>query len=390
MNKDDLLKLIEEDDLGLLVVKPKSSNVITADERLVASFCGINNFVKENNREPDPANGVQEHQLAMRLKSIRDDEKKSKSLLDFDELNLLNLKKKEIKTVSDIFGDDDFGLLDASDDLFKLKHVSKYQEKEKADFIAHRKRCKDFDKFEDAFKQCQADLASGNRRLIKFTSDKQVIADAMFVVSGILLYVEKIGETKIDKYGKVDGRIRCIFENGTESGMLLRSLVKRLYENGQAVSETTESTNKKFFENFNAIDSSDKQTGYIYILKSLSKNPRIQDLEYLYKIGFSNTPVEDRIKNASEEPTYLMAPVAIVSTFECYNFNPQKLEQLLHNFFGSACLNIDIFDKNNQRHMPREWFIAPIDVIEQTVRLIISGGIVNYKYDVGEREIVYR
>ena len=52
MDKDDLLKLIEDDDLGLLNVKPKQSAVATADERLIASFTQINQFVSENGREP--------------------------------------------------------------------------------------------------------------------------------------------------------------------------------------------------------------------------------------------------------------------------------------------------------------------------------------------------
>ena len=30
---------------------------------------------------------------------------------------------------------------------------------------------------------------------------------------------------------------------------------------------------------------------------------------------------------------------------------------------------------------PQEWFIAPIDVIEQAIELIISGEVVNYSYD---------
>lgn len=134
----------------------------------------------------------------------------------------------------------------------------------------------------------------------------------------------------------------------------------------------------------------DPKTGCIYIVKSLSRDERIQSIGNLYKIGFSSVPVEERIKDASDEPTYLMAPVSIVSTFECYNFNPRKLEQLLHNFFGSSCLNLDIFDAKNQRHSPREWFIVPLPIIEKAVELIIDGGIVNYKYDAKQEKIVLK
>jgi len=256
--------------------------------------------------------------------------------------------------------------------------------------IAHRKACKDFDKYESLFTECQNDLSNGKRKLIRFESDKQIKEKTFFVINGILLFIDEIGETHIDKYGKVDGRQRCIFENGTESEMLLRSLVKRLYENGHAVSERIGSAEDALLKNFNIISNGDKYTGYIYVLKSLSENPKIRPLENLYKIGFSTTPIEERIKNATNDPTYLMAPVKIITSFECYNFDPQKLEQLLHNFFGSACLNIDLYDQKNKRYIPREWFVAPLEVIENTVRLIINGGIVNFKYNPEKQEIILR
>ncbi len=43
MDKQDLLKLIEDDDLGLLNIKPKQA-VTTTDERLLSSFQEINNL----------------------------------------------------------------------------------------------------------------------------------------------------------------------------------------------------------------------------------------------------------------------------------------------------------------------------------------------------------
>jgi len=76
-----------------------------------------------------------------------------------------------------------------------------------------------------------------------------------------------------------------------------------------------------------------------------------------------------------------MAPVHVVETFECFNLNPQKLELLLHKFFGKVCLEVDVFDKSGKRFTPREWFIAPLPVIEEAIELIISGEIINYTYD---------
>ena len=84
-----------------------------------------------------------------------------------------------------------------------------------------------------------------------------------------------------------------------------------------------------------------------------------------------------------------MAPVRIVETFQCYNLNTQKFEQLIHNFFGKTCLNFDIFDKKGNRHTPREWFIVPLEAIEEAIEFIKSGDVVDYRYDT-EREIIVR
>jgi hypothetical protein len=382
--------IFADDDLGLLDVKPKTSNAVSPDDRLLTSFEEINKFVKENNREPEEGGDIQEHKLASRLKSIRSSEKKMEALINFDQYDLLTFVKKPIESVDDIFKTDDLGILDEdTEDLFELKNVPKFKERESADYVARRKTCKNFDKYEILFKKCQKDLSLGGRKLLKF-NEKHLKEGRFFVLNGILVFLEKIFNKKKDKNGKEDGRIHCIFENGTESGMLLRSLGKGLFENGKSVSENAKTDEKQFFKNFNGITDEDRNTGFIYVLKSLSKDEKLASIKNLYKIGFSSGPVEDRIINAENDPTYLMAPVSIITTFECYNFNPQKLEQLLHNFFGESCLNFDIFDKKGLRHTPREWFIAPLNIIERVVKLIIFGGIVNYKYDSDKEEIILR
>ena len=203
-------------------------------------------------------------------------------------------------------------------------------------------------------------------------------------MGGVLGFIEKAGQLKTDDKRRLNGRLHIIFENGTESDMLLQSLRKSLQDNdGWLVSE-----NKETVEYL--IPEKDIHTGFIYILKSLNEDPKIQSHANLYKIGYSTIPVEERIKNATEDPTFLMGPVKIIETFECYNFNPQKLEQLLHNFFGSACLNLDVFDLDSRRYSPREWFIAPLAVIEKAIELIIDGGIINYRYDIEKEEIFLR
>ena len=187
-----------------------------------------------------------------------------------------------------------------------------------------------------------------------------------------------MGERQITG-GHTNARLRCIFENGTESDLLLRSLARALYIDGRSVSDYEELVVQGIQRTLQM--KMQKQSGYIYVLKSRSDKPEIQSIKNLYKIGFSMSPVEKRIKNAAKEPTYLMAEVSIIAVYQCYNMNPQKFEQLLHTFFGSACLNVDVYDNEGRRHVPREWFIAPLDIIEQTIQFLINGDIVHYRYD---------
>jgi hypothetical protein len=383
MDKKDLLKLIEDDDLGLLNVKSKQVTTST-DERLVLSFQEINNFVKDNGREPKATGDINEYQLHARLNAIRENKEKTQALCGFDEHDLLSKEIKEIKSLKDVFEDDDLGILESdADSIFNLKHIPK--EVEMPDYIANRKSCKDFQEFEQKFIQCQADLKSEKRKLWPFRKEQNIEKGSFFVLKGVLVYVAEVGEFEIVN-GKRNARLRCIFENGTESDLLLRSLARELYRDGRRVTEHK----NHLLDNFYNITKEDLETGYIYVVKSLSDKPEISSIKNLFKIGFSKIPVEERIKNATQEPTYLMAPVKIVTSFKCFNMNPQKLEQLLHNFFGESCLNLDVFDNEGRRHSPREWFMAPLEIIEQAIHFVINGEIVHYRYDLEKKQIVGR
>jgi hypothetical protein len=279
--------------------------------------------------------------------------------------------------------------------LFDFDLVQRPDERVSTDFVARRKPCADFENYQPRFKEVQKELKEGNRSIIDFKLGN-LKEGAYYLHNGVLFYLEKINITKNDHYRpdgtrvRTDGRTRCIFENGTESNMLKRSVEKLLYANGNAITEKNETSIEQFDQHFSGITDEDKESGFIYILKSKSDKQEIKDIKHLYKIGFSTTTVEERIKNAAQEPTYLMADVRIVMTYKCFNMNAHKLELLLHNFFGSSCLNVDVFDAFGNRHTPREWFIAPLDIIEQAVHLIISGEIVKYRYDGESEEILNR
>lgn len=406
MDKDKTLDdIFNNDPLGLLNVKPKTSNTRTANDRLLASFQEINDFIDRNGKEPEAnLSDISEFRLYSRLKNLKQDATKMELLKAHDSYDLLPFtasnqvnepaveyqKPKEINSMDDLLNDDFLNVLsDDSEGLFDFKHTPKIDERAKTDFVARRKPCKDFDKYETIFKEVQKDLATGKRKLIKF-NEKQLVEGNFFVNNGIVLLLEKIFAFKKDRFGKDDGRTRIIFENGTESSMKLRSLGKNLFLNGKGITANIDKVNEDFAKNFSNITDEDKEAGYIYVLKSKSKNKEIRAIANLYKIGYSKKPVEERIKNAAKEPTYLMAGVSIKSVWKCFNMNPQKLEQLLHNFFGSSCLELDVFDKKGKRHTPREWFIAPIKIIEQAIELIINGKIVDYQFDAENMAIVGR
>tara|TARA_B110000046_G_scaffold151619_1_gene160428 strand:- start:3 stop:1193 length:1191 start_codon:yes stop_codon:yes gene_type:complete len=391
-DKESILKeIFENDPFGLLNVKPKKSAARTSDERLAASFNEINDFIDNNEREPKPdVSNISEYKLYSTLKGLRDNKDKILALEPQDKYGLLNIEKKEINSLDDILGDDSLDILgDDAEGLFTFKHTPKDFEREKADFIGKRVKCRDFDKYEDVFKEVQNDLALGKRELIDFKLSD--LKDGNYYVhNGILFLLEKIynRENKSDlKDPHKDGRTRCVFENGTESNILFRTVGKNLANNGKSVTQNVDKVIEEFTETFSGITNEDKETGHIYVLTSQSKDEKIASLENLFKIGYSSTSVQDRIKNAENEPTYLMAPVKIESSWMCYNMNAQKFESLIHRFFGHTCLEIDVFDSNGIRHTPREWFIAPLKAIEQAITLIISGEIVNYRYD-KENEII--
>lgn len=411
MDKDQILnEIFENDPLGLLQIKQRSSNARTADDRLQASFDEINAFVEKNGNPPKAnAGNISEYQLYSRLNALKGDEEKVLLLKPIDKFGLLpdlqvaaaaepqeNYQKaKTINSIEDILGDDDLDILGGDEGLFDFKHTPKDFERAEANFVARRKPCKNFKKYEDIFKEVQNDLKIGKRKLIAF---KQGVLreEAFYVHNGVLFLLENINITQKEHYQpdgtrvREDGRTRCIFENGTESNMLKRSVEKILYANGKAVTENFDKVNEGFLKQFSTVTDEDEETGYIYVLRSKSKDEQISSMPNLFKIGYSKSDVAERIKHAEKEPTYLMAKVEYVAGWKCFNMNAQKFEQLIHNFFGSSCLNMDIFDESGKRFTPREWFIAPIEVIEQAIDLIISGKIVKYKYDPENMAIIER
>jgi hypothetical protein len=385
MTDEELDKLIAADDLGLTKPKPKRTPQTSEEERLLEGFQELIRFVETTGAAPvELGAGMSERLLFTRLNAIRKNPAQCERLLPFDEYGLLKGEIAEpVKqtpqpvTIDDILDDAFFDDLEAgAPDIFTLKHIPLAKDIEAPDYVAQRKPCKDFAVFEAQFQDCQNELKTEKRRLLPFANEQQIEVGKFYVLRGILLLVTEVGE-RVEKNGKWNARLRCIFENGTESDMLLRSLASTLYrDGGRRVTVLAEEELATML-----VTDDDRAAGFIYVLRSLSENPDIKAVPNLYKIGLARRSIETRIQNAANDPTYLMASVALVSTFKCYNVNLPKLENLLHRFFDHASAKVQVTDAQGNYHTPKEWFSVPIETIETAVRLLISGEIVNYRYD---------
>lgn len=392
--------IFNDDDFGLLESSVKKRFITTDEDRLIDSFEDINTFFEKNNREPS-SSSMAEYTLSARLREFRVNDSNKSILKTFDRYNLLGGVEIDVKSVEDIFDDDDMGLLDSEGDnsIFDFVYTPKNQSRADADYIAQRKSLSDqeFKKYELMFQQVHKDLKEGKRKLLDFrNAEDNLIEGNFYLVDGILCYLEVSDAKEILKKNKsgdrvrIEGRTVTIFENGTVSNMLFRSLGKAIHKNGKLVTNTDEAINAQLVKSANIINSDDIQSGWIYVLKSKSNDPNIRNIKNLYKIGFTKNPVLERIKNAPKESTYLYSDVEVIATYNCYSLDINIFENLLHRFFAQVCLNIDLHDNEGERITPREWFVAPFEIIDEVINLIIKGTIINYEYDVISQKIILK
>lgn len=252
--------------------------------------------------------------------------------------------------------------------------------KKKPDYVAQHRLCENFDDYKPLFAKVHLGLKEGKRSLVKINKTATLAAGRFYFVGGQMLLLEKIGELKKSSNFLPDARTRCIYENGTESDILLQTLRKSVVGDGYAISELLEEPDGKFFNNAD-IAEVDKVTGYIYVLSSLSDDPAVKAEKNLYKIGFTTQSVEQRIANAEHDPTYLMAPVKIVATYKVVNMNSQMFEDLIHQLLMSVQFQVYVYDEQGVEHQPQEWFVVPLPVVDVIIQKIMDGSIVGYTYN---------
>ena len=286
------------------------------------------------------------------------------------------------KELDELFNDPLLNIEEGEKKLFDMPEDMRrvIKEKKRPEFVAQHKLCEDFEQYRPLFERVHKDLKEGRRSLLRIAKTTNMQEGHFYIVSGQMVYLSEIGDTQKNDNGLMDGRTRCIYENGTESNILLQTLRKGVVSDGYAISETANETDQSFF-NDSDIRQQDKVTGYIYVLKSLSKDPRISEQKNLYKIGFTTNNVDERIANAQNEPTYLMAPVQVVSTYKIVNMNSHKFETILHQVIENVNFKITVNDDNGQPHEATEWYVIPLEIIDTIIQKIMDGSIIQYSYN---------
>lgn len=381
------------DALGATLTPTKAASRTPREERLIAGFEDILRFHQTHGRAPLHGEGrdIFERLYAVRLEQLRQLPEAQALLAGLDGPGLLTGAAADAASAGTDELDEDallaeLGIGDeqaAKGDITVLRHVRSSTEKRAAEEIADRMPCPDFENFAPLFEQVERELKSGHRKTLRFGRDASIASGNYFILGGQLAYVAEVGEPIKAPNGESDARLRVIYANGTESNLLRRSLQRALYKDdtGRRLSEPD--MGPLFGPLFGAeSEPDDIESGIIYVLRSLSAHPFVAEhRELIHKIGVTGGSVEARIAGASKDATYLLADVEVVATYKLHNLNRTRLEAIFHRLFGAAQLDLTIEDRFGNPVKPREWFLVPLQVIDDAVERIRNGSITEVVYD---------
>lgn len=380
-DEDDAL--LEE--LGVEVEETKATGLTARDERIVAGFEEIQRFVDQHGRAPQHGEDrdIFERLYAVRLDRLREHPDCRAVIQPLDRQGLLAGTAPAAAATADELDDDallaELGVDATGGGIADLKHVRSVADKRAAEEIANRTKCEDFDQFKRLFVQVKNDLDAGVRETRPFQVMAEIKKGEFFIVGGQIAYVAEVGKEFMTEYDRRDSRLRVIYDNATESDVLLRSLQRALHRD-EAGRRITDPVAGPLFAG--EAEDDDLPSGTIYVLRSKSDLPEIAaSRDVLHKIGVTGGKVETRIANAKFDPTFLLADVEVIATYKLSNINRTKLENVIHRIFDPARLNIEIKDRFGNPVIPREWFLVPLFVINEAVERIKDGTITEYIYD---------
>lgn len=394
----------------------KPTQRVSVDARTKEAFDRVNAFVTKHGREAMDHDEAEfdERSAARKLKRIRSLSAVREALLEIDvhgllagpapaeepkaaePIHVLNeapaLPEAEpiIASEEELAGfevpedlKDIFDALDAdfegSSDIFNLRHVQTYgQAMSQAEYTSKREPCPSFSEYLPLFEQVNTELKNGMREPLQFRNEQEIKQGEFFILNGVMVYVAEVGEF-FEKNNKKNARLKVIFSNGTQGNNLLRSLATELYKDpsGRRISDP------RVGGLFSGISEDDDiGTGVVYVLQSLSTQPAVaKERTLLHKIGVTKGSVQQRIANAENEPTYLLAPVKVIAEFEIYNIKARSIEKLLHAYFDKARADITIPDRFGKPVKSREWFMVPRAAIKEAVDRLIDGSLGDTVYE---------
>lgn len=374
------------DELGVEVEEKKKAKLTPLQERVIAGFEDIQRFVEEHGHSPEHGEDkdIFERIYAVRLDRLRASAEFLELLAEYDHQDLLagasfEGMSEDQKELSDEELLNELGVEEAKSDLTELKHVRPRAEVKAAEEIANREPCSDFAKFKPLFDGIQQDLVNGQRETRRFAENADIKISEFFILNGQKAYVANIGDEFTTEYGKKDRRLRVIYDNKTESNILLRSFQRALYkdDNGRRVSDPEAGP---LFSDL--VEEGDTLSGTIYIARTKSDDPTLKDMkDVLHKIGVTKGKADNRIKTAKDDPTFLLAEAELVAFYELYNIDRFKLEHLLQHFFSEARLDVKIADRFGKKVQPREWFVVPFPAIEEAIQRLMDGSILDFAYN---------
>lgn len=390
----NLDEIFQDDNEGLLD-STDSNQAPGQVYRLREGFAEINGFVDEHQQVPSDEGGQLERRLARRLAAIRLDRSKAQVLAQDDRHGLLGQSSENdavpvdedfdavsenVTSLDDILADSG-GLLDSeAQELFEERHIQFGVKRHTPDEIAQRTPCKDFDRFEGLFAGAKSEIREGQSETVRFAKGAQIEEGDFFILDGVMCLVDKIGEKNEGVgHSRHNPRIRVVFDNETESNLLLHSFARALYKdpNGRRILMDPD----RVFEKMQGLSHHDRRKGVLYILSSMSLNPELVAMRDLYKIGYTEEALEKRIAGAQRSTTYLEAPVTVKATYDCFGVNPRAVERLVHAMLSSQKLNVTLTDSQGRRYRPREWFCVDLETAKAVVERIADGTISNYRID---------
>ena len=330
--------------------KPKAARTPLLD-RAVEVIERINAFMDETGAEPvsQPGRSVRERMRANELAGLRASKADLDGLASYDTRNLVFGGASVADPLDDPLLSDGLDIFEVRDELRPMA---------RPDFVADRRPCPDFERFEPLFESIRKAVEQETRKPQPFRQERVELGE-FFVLKGQLVHVADLRDEH-RRNGKPDARLRVIFDNGTESNLLMSSLVRRLYEDKDARRIGMTDAGPLF---------EGARTGFVYVLRSRSERPEVQGL---LKVGTTSGTVEDRIAHAETQSTFLFAPVVIVETYELVGHSAKEVEQRIHRLLRPYHMALRVTGPDGRSFSSVEWFRATPEVVEKAINQALA------------------